>query len=75
MTFNSKVIEARFDERKGTWEIMVEQTASDGTKKIFKDDCDLLLGAIGILDRWQYPKIPGLESFKGRVIHTADRLK
>ena len=75
MTFNSKVIEARFDERKGTWEIMVEQTASDGTKKIFKDDCDLLLGAIGILDRWQYPKIPGLETFKGRVIHTADRLK
>ncbi|KAH6985121.1 hypothetical protein EDB80DRAFT_767984 [Ilyonectria destructans] len=75
MTFNSRVIEARFDERSGTWEVKIEQTASDGSKKIFTDECDLLLGAVGILDRWEYPDIPGLKSFKGRVIHTADRAK
>ncbi|EWZ00020.1 hypothetical protein FOYG_03932 [Fusarium oxysporum NRRL 32931] len=75
MTFNSRVIEARFDDNKGIWEAKIEQTASDGSKKIFTDDCDLLLGAVGILDRWEYPKIPGLESFKGRVIHSADRTK
>jgi len=75
MTFNSTVIEARFDERKGTWEVKIEQTASDGNKKIFTDECDLLLGAVGILDRWEYPNIHGLESFKGRVVHTADRAK
>ncbi|KAJ4312207.1 hypothetical protein N0V84_010048 [Fusarium piperis] len=75
MTFNSRIIEARFDERKGTWEVKIEQTTNDGNKKIFTDECDLLLGAVGILDRWEYPKIPGLESFKGRVIHTADRAK
>ncbi|WKT43594.1 Flavin monooxygenase-like [Fusarium oxysporum f. sp. vasinfectum] len=75
MTFNSRVIEARFDDNKGTWDVKIEQTASDGSKKTFTDDCDLLLGAVGILDRWEYPKIPGLESFKGRVIHSADRTK
>ncbi|KAF5661463.1 sterigmatocystin biosynthesis monooxygenase stcW [Fusarium circinatum] len=75
MTFNSRVIEARFDDKKGIWEVKIEQTASDGTKKTFTDDCDLLLGAVGILDRWEYPKIPGLESFKGQVIHSADRTK
>lgn len=75
MTFNSRVIEARFDDNKGTWYVKIEQTASDGSKKTFTDDCDLLLGAVGILDRWEYPKIPGLESFKGRVIHSADRTK
>ncbi|KAH7042232.1 hypothetical protein B0J12DRAFT_712700 [Macrophomina phaseolina] len=75
MTFNSRVVEARFDEKKGTWEVKIQQTASDGTKKIFSDECDLLLGAVGILDRWEYPDIPGLKLFKGRVIHTADRPK
>ncbi|QGI92395.1 hypothetical protein CEK26_005464 [Fusarium fujikuroi] len=75
MTFNSRVIEARFDDKKGTWDLKIEQTASDGSKNTFTDDCDLLLGAVGILDRWEYPKIPGLESFKGRVIHSADRTK
>ncbi|KAF5694470.1 sterigmatocystin biosynthesis monooxygenase stcW [Fusarium denticulatum] len=75
MTFNSRIIEARFDDKKGTWNVKIEQTASDGSKKTLIDDCDLLLGAVGILDRWEYPKIPGLELFKGRVIHSADRTK
>ncbi|RBQ79640.1 hypothetical protein FVER14953_12664 [Fusarium verticillioides] len=75
MIFNSRVIEARFDDKKGTWDVKIEQTASDGSQKTFTDDCDLLLGAVGILDRWEYPKIPGLESFKGRVVHSADRAK
>ncbi|RMJ12259.1 hypothetical protein CDV36_008116 [Fusarium kuroshium] len=73
ITFNSRVIEARFDEKKGTWQLKIEQTLVDGTKKIINDDCDLLLGAVGILDRWELPKIPGLDTFKGRVIHSADR--
>jgi cation diffusion facilitator CzcD-associated flavoprotein CzcO len=73
ITFNSRVIEARFDEEKGTWQLKIVQTLADGTKKIINDDCDLLLGAVGILDRWELPKIPGLNTFKGRVIHSADR--
>ncbi|KAJ4174788.1 hypothetical protein NW754_005212 [Fusarium falciforme] len=73
ITFNSRVIEARFDEESGTWQLKIEQTRVDGTKKIINDDCDLLLGAVGILDRWELPKIPGLDTFKGRVIHSADR--
>lgn len=47
------------------------QTRPDGTTVEFTDDCDLLLGAIGILDRWEYPKIPGLDKFKVRIVHTA----
>ncbi|KPM44872.1 putative sterigmatocystin biosynthesis monooxygenase stcW [Neonectria ditissima] len=71
--FKSRVIEARFNEERGTWDLKIEQTLADGTKKIVTDDCDLLLGAVGILDRWELPKIPGLDTFKGRVIHSADR--
>ncbi|KAM0330552.1 hypothetical protein ACHAQA_003499 [Verticillium albo-atrum] len=73
MKFNSKVIEARFNEDRGVWLLKIEQTLPDGSTNVFEDDCDMLLGAVGILDRWEYPKIKGLETFKGRVIHTADR--
>ncbi|KAH7120227.1 hypothetical protein B0J13DRAFT_589679 [Dactylonectria estremocensis] len=73
ITVNSRVIEARFNEERGTWDLKIEQTLADGTKRIVTDDCDLLLGAVGILDRWEMPKIPGLDTFRGRVIHSADR--
>ncbi|KAM5385172.1 hypothetical protein ACJZ2D_001133 [Fusarium nematophilum] len=73
MTFNSRVVEACFDDQKGIWELKIEQTLADGTMNIITDDCDLLLGAVGILDRWELPKIPGLDTFRGRVIHSADR--
>jgi cation diffusion facilitator CzcD-associated flavoprotein CzcO len=33
----------------------------------FEDECDILLHATGILNRWDYPDIPGLVHFKGRV--------
>ncbi|EWG55298.1 hypothetical protein FVEG_13320 [Fusarium verticillioides 7600] len=78
-SFNDRIglvkssIVARFDEEHGTWHLKIEQTLPDGSKTIIKDDCDMLLGALGILDRWEYPDIPGLKTFKGRVIHTADR--
>lgn len=33
----------------------------------FDDEADILLHATGILNRWDYPDIPGLKDFKGRV--------
>ncbi|KAJ2893376.1 hypothetical protein MKZ38_008740 [Zalerion maritima] len=71
MTFNSEVIGAYFDADRGIWNLEIQQTLSDGTTKVIKDDCDLLLGAIGILDRWNLPKIPGIDKFKGRIVHSA----
>ncbi|RSL66611.1 hypothetical protein CEP51_012797 [Fusarium floridanum] len=73
MTFNSKVIDGRFDKDRGIWNLKIEQTLPDGSKRTITDECDILLGAVGILDRWSLPAIPGLDKFKGRVIHTADR--
>ena len=71
MNFNSEIIAAHFNEEKGTWILRIKQKQQDRSFKEFEDDCDLLLGAIGILDRWNYPEIPGIKNFKGRVIHTA----
>jgi cation diffusion facilitator CzcD-associated flavoprotein CzcO len=37
----------------------------------FEDECDVLLQATGPLNRWDMPDIEGLNTFKGRVFHTA----
>lgn len=71
MHFNSEIIGASFDEETGTWNVQIKQKQHDGSFQEINEDCDLLLGAIGILDRWEMPKIPGIEKFKGRVLHTA----
>lgn len=71
MNFNAEVTHAQFDEHKGIWNLKIRQKQADGTVKESSDDCDLLLGAIGILDRWNLPAIPGIEKFKGKIIHTA----
>ncbi|KAH8809325.1 hypothetical protein F5884DRAFT_822359 [Xylogone sp. PMI_703] len=71
MNFNSEVVGATFDEHTGIWTVNIKQKQDDGTYKNITENCDLLLGAIGILDRWEMPKIPGLSKFKGRALHTA----
>lgn len=71
MRFNSEIVDARFDAERGAWDLKIRQTFPDGTTKTIEDDCDLLLGAIGVLDRWNYPAISGIEKFKGKIVHTA----
>ena len=71
MTFNSTVTRAVFDENLGVWNVDIKSKQSDGSSKTITESCDLLVGAIGLFDRWELPKIPGLEKFKGRVLHTA----
>ncbi|EWG44880.1 hypothetical protein FVEG_05847 [Fusarium verticillioides 7600] len=39
--------------------------------EIFYDECDLLLYATGILNKFKWPEITGIENFKGRLVHTA----
>ncbi|KAK5456833.1 hypothetical protein LTS15_004613 [Exophiala xenobiotica] len=74
MTFNSEVIEARFNAELGVWNLKIAQKQADGTKNVIHEQCDLLIGATGLLDHWEIPPIPGIEKFKGRVVHTAGQV-
>ncbi|KAF9778780.1 hypothetical protein IL306_003425, partial [Fusarium sp. DS 682] len=80
MTFNTEVVGAVFDESRGKWRLKIRrnipQTGKfDPTKEpegeIFYDECDLLLYATGMLNKFKWPEITGLERFKGRLVHTA----
>lgn len=60
---------ATWREDSATWEVKVTDLATGTT---FTDTCDFLLSATGILNAWEWPVIPGLWDFKGRVLHSAD---
>ena len=41
------------------------------TGEVIEDDADVLISARGSLNDIAWPKIPGLETFKGEVMHSA----
>lgn len=42
------------------------------TGQVIEDHCDILINASGILNYWQWPAIPGLDRYKGTLLHTAN---
>ncbi|KAL6230334.1 hypothetical protein BDW75DRAFT_248777 [Aspergillus navahoensis] len=38
----------------------------------WNDSCDILINAGGILNSWRWPAIPGLDKYKGTLVHTAN---
>lgn len=71
--FSAAVREAEWDPREGKWHVVVERQGSKETE--FEDSftitTDCLVSAVGQLNVPYRPKIPGLERFEGKVMHTA----
>lgn len=51
------------------WDIKVMDLE---TGREVHDQCDILINASGILNNWRWPAIPGLENYKGTLLHTAN---
>lgn len=77
---NHQIAGCWWNEETSKWKIKVEvvepKTDWSSTEPlkiidVLWDECDFLLHATGILNRWDYPDIPGLKDFQGRVVHTA----
>jgi cation diffusion facilitator CzcD-associated flavoprotein CzcO len=64
--FEHKCLGGIWDEDRGKW--IVDIQGQNGT---FKDECDVLVSATGILNNWKWPDIPGLDTFKGMKMHSA----
>src|SRR5262245_29000225 len=60
---NTEVLGADFDERTGLWTV----TTAPGERLTAR----VVVAGLGGLHRWTLPKIPGLEGFRGRVLHSA----
>ncbi|KAL9005083.1 MAG: hypothetical protein Q9188_002130 [Gyalolechia gomerana] len=64
-----KVNGARWIDQLAEWEVHVEDLA---TGKQFQDSCNILINACGYLNSWRWPDVPGLPSFKGLLLHSAN---
>jgi cation diffusion facilitator CzcD-associated flavoprotein CzcO len=64
-----QVIGATWNIAKGGYDVAVKNVATGET---FADYCDILVNASGILNAWRWPAIPGLDKYKGTLLHTAN---
>ncbi|RKK07518.1 putative sterigmatocystin biosynthesis monooxygenase stcW [Fusarium oxysporum f. sp. cepae] len=64
-----KVTGTVWSEENGTWMVDVQDEA---TGEVFKDRGEFLINASGFLNNWKWPDIPGLETFEGQLVHTAN---
>ncbi|RKK26698.1 hypothetical protein BFJ66_g16521 [Fusarium oxysporum f. sp. cepae] len=62
-----RIVSAVWDEEEGQWVVQIEH---DG--KIITDRCHVLMNGSGLLNKFRWPKIEGLHSFKGPLMHSAE---
>lgn len=67
MTFNTTVKSAAWDDDAGVYRLQL--TRKDGGT--FTDYCNILINGSGVLNDFKWPQIPGLDTFKGKLIHSA----
>ncbi|KAH3907723.1 hypothetical protein HBI56_181320 [Parastagonospora nodorum] len=66
--FNHMFRSAKWHQDRGKWEVVVENLI---THETFADTADVVLTASGILNKWDWPNIPGIHSFRVPKLHTA----
>lgn len=65
---DTNFVSGRYDEASGTWEARVRR--ADGTERSFRPRH--LVFANGILGKPNTPKLPGMDSFRGEIMHSHD---
>ena len=58
---------ATWDEKSGHW--LLDLLSPEGAQ--VQDWCDILVSASGVLNSWKYPNIPGLDLYRGKLMHSA----
>jgi hydroxyversicolorone monooxygenase len=72
MQFNTSVVGCQWIEASGQWKVDLQTQMPTGEMKLSTEMCDILLHSTGVLNKIAWPKIEGLQDFKGKVIHSAD---
>ncbi|OAA59737.1 Flavin monooxygenase-like protein [Niveomyces insectorum RCEF 264] len=64
-----RVISADWDDEQGIWKLKIEDLA---TGTVIDDWGHFMITASGVLNNWKWPDIPGLYSFQGQLVHSAN---
>ncbi|KAK2599056.1 hypothetical protein QQS21_005462 [Conoideocrella luteorostrata] len=65
-----RITGAFWDEQDQNWTLRIQR--GDDEKDAFEEKCDIFVNASGVLNKWKWPNIPGLETFAGDMLHTAN---
>jgi cation diffusion facilitator CzcD-associated flavoprotein CzcO len=63
-----QIEEIRWDDGPGVWRFRVRNL---DTNEVIDDAAEYFVNAGGVLNNYKWPKIPGLKSFKGKLMHSA----
>ncbi|PGH26446.1 hypothetical protein AJ80_01944 [Polytolypa hystricis UAMH7299] len=64
-----QVTGAFWNHEKGGYDVTIRDLE---TGQDIHDYCDILINAGGVLNNWRWPAIPGLDKYKGTLLHTAN---
>ncbi|SCO78535.1 related to monooxigenase [Fusarium oxysporum] len=64
--FNSRVTSTIWDDADGKWKLEINQNGNT-----IQDEADVLINGSGILHKWSWPDFGGLDTFRGKKIHSA----
>ncbi|KXN90086.1 Putative sterigmatocystin biosynthesis monooxygenase stcW [Leucoagaricus sp. SymC.cos] len=69
-----RVSRLRYNETSGKWHISVAKPipGNDNETEMLEDTADIVISAVGNLRIPSWPEIPGIETFEGGLIHSAD---
>ncbi|KAK2469089.1 hypothetical protein H9L39_19357, partial [Fusarium oxysporum f. sp. albedinis] len=68
--FGTTCTGANWDEKNSEWNVFLQSNGNTNNEISVK--CDVFVIAVGRLNNWKLPDIDGLDTFQGRVIHTAN---
>lgn len=66
--FNRRCNEARWNNTTNLWTVQIQDLLTGNT---FEDSADVLMTGTGLLNEWKWPSIPGLQCYKGQLLHSA----
>ncbi|KAJ5629463.1 sterigmatocystin biosynthesis monooxygenase stcW [Penicillium herquei] len=69
MKLNTRVVECRWDDEHGVWNIKLQDTQSG---QYWQDWAHCVVNGTGILNTWKWPDIEGLHDFEGPIMHSAN---
>ena len=72
-----ELVHAMYDETDGKWRLKLRKPIEGSSEEnpqyeIIDDEADLVIGSMGLLTKVAWPKVEGLEDFKGTLIHSGN---
>lgn len=68
VVFDQEVVDARWDAATSTWRVTADSSRGESTHY----EANVLVTATGLFSTPKIPDFPGLDTFEGAVVHTAD---